>query len=352
MPRTIACPNCQTRLEVADADLGKTLTCPNCRAAVPTPPQMSLDAAPISTEPRRPPASTQIAPTAHAGRPAYRDDEYEEQELDISHRDEGRGWGATITGLRLIFWSSVIYLVIGVLLPIFTMITLAQGKVVPGMPGAPPPQPGDFGPLQGFAMAAGCTVIIIAILTFVGMCMCCTGPDPTARRRALVSILCLAGSIVVLVALMAMAISAVFAMIGQGAANPPDNEKILRSLGAAGIAAIVVFIGLVVASWVLWLLFHSAIARHFGAATLAARTRTLLIVSLVFMVIGQAVNMWPFFATPPKFHFALLQVLGLVNTIVVVGGYAHVCQSTYRTIEEHTLDPRRRSPDERFPYGD
>jgi hypothetical protein len=337
MPRTIACPNCRKPFEVADADLGRTLTCPSCQAAVPTPPQMSLDAAPISTEPRRPPASEQIAPAARASRPAYQGD-YEERELDISQGDSGRGWGTTVVGLRMLYGSVLIYVIVTLL---FQVVTIAAAPTVAAGAAAPPHEAGLFGVA---AMLSGCVMIVVGITGFVGMCMCCTAPDRAAARRSIFSIVLLVGFVIVLIAVIVMLLMDLFAAIAKaGPGNQPDPQEFWNHLGPAGKAGLVVAAGLFVAGWVFRLLSHLSVADHFGDAHLRSQARGLMLLSVPLMIGSQVANLWLQRSKQTLTSIYAQQAIGIVITLCVFGWYAYVCQLTYRVIETSTQARPRRS---------
>ena len=323
MARTIACPKCHQPFPIADEDLGKKVTCPNCNASLQT--RAPSAPAPVMAVPPR--------ATTPAPRPMLDD---EDDYRDVTRGTGGGNWGATVSGLKLVWWASLLILIFSLLVEVLTLSfgsSFAAGR----------PKPEDVQILGLASSGAGCVMLIGVLLGFVGMCLCCTAPDPTASRRALASIVCTVGSILVFMVLMAMLFKVIFQLIqqGQAGAAPPDPEELVRTIGIPGIIGLALFVVLLLAGGLLWQLFHLAVARHFHNDKLASQIRSLIAVWILFAVAGQALNYWVRSEGGPLntlggLPFYLTHGFAIVNLLCTVGWYTHVCQQTYRTIQAAT----------------
>src|SRR5262245_40022426 len=173
----VECPSCHSAVHADDSLAGKDILCPNCQQRVTVP---SITSGKPEAMPRRDDAWDERYEEGRgegrSGResmPRYRGaaDDY-----DVPVRDDRSRWNATLTGRALIFWVALIMMILG---EANLVIAMALGSDQPAFGG------GNLGGNPGNAGATaltfarsglGCVMIILFIIGFVGLCMCCTAP--------------------------------------------------------------------------------------------------------------------------------------------------------------------------------
>ena len=219
----VACPSCQATVHVDEGLAGKDILCPSCKQRVTVPSIASGRPEPRAAAPRDVDEGLEEHDRPGRGRagnlPRWGDDDY-----DVPARRDSTRWNATLTGLALIFWAWLIITVLAVLAQVAALAMGTTGMMFgpgPGAGGAPPPGLMALGVMM---MALGCGMIVLAIIAFVGLCMCCTVPSESgAKGRAVTTlilvILTFLGFVVFMVVMMFAGIRQVQQM-GPGAAPP------------------------------------------------------------------------------------------------------------------------------------
>src|SRR5262245_17039550 len=164
----VSCPSCKSDVFVDEALAGKDILCPTCKQRMTVPsfaagrPEVKLGGTEIEES---------DAGRGGVGLPRWREgDDYE-----IPARRDPARWSATVTGLNLIFWTT---LIMTILLVMFQGVAVAMGanpQVFGGQnpQNPPPPEMVAFG--LG-ALGLLCVLFVLAVIWFVGLCICCTVP--------------------------------------------------------------------------------------------------------------------------------------------------------------------------------
>lgn len=330
----VSCPSCKSDVFVDEALAGKDILCPSCKQRMTVPsfaagrPDVKLSGSEIEE-------GDAGRGGSEAGWPRWR----EGDDYDVPSRRDPARWSATVTGLNLIFWTSVIMVV---LLLIMQGVGLAMGNN-PQMMGAqnpqnpPPPEALAFG--LGM-MGMGCIMIVLFIIWFVGLCMCCTVPaESGAKGKAIgtmvMVILGVVGGIIAVVGLMVYTVGQIQKMGGP----PPPGQMPVPLAGLIGAAVVIAAFSAL--TLILWLLFHKAIANYFGNERLSRHCVWYIIFYLATAVITWILN----FIANPMFHggnmlapptplLIAAQVWGLAVMLAMSVWYLWINRETKRTILE------------------
>lgn len=330
----VSCPSCKSDVFVDEALAGKDILCPTCKQRMTVPsiaagrPDVKLSGAEFEEEDSGRGGMT-------AGPPRWR----EGDDYDVpARRDPGR-WNATVTGLNLIFWTSVVMVI---LFLIMQGVGLAMGNN-PQMMGAQNPQ----NPPPPEAVAAGlgmmgvfCVMFVLMIIWFIGMCMCCTVPaESGAKGKAITTIVLFALTVVGgIIAAVAVSVVMVGQMQKMGGPPPPGQMP----FPVPGLIGIAVGAGLLAAVMtIMWLLFHKAIANYFANERLSRHCVWFIMFYLVSTLISWLLN---FLANPmfrggnvleaPTPLFIGAQVWGLATMLAISVWYLWINRETKRTILE------------------
>ena len=336
----VSCPSCKADVHVDDTLAGKDIICPSCRGRVTVP---SIAAG---------------SPEARAGAPAgdeYDDDDRiregqgepslprwsDRDDYDLPRRHDPTRWSATLTGLAMIFWTSIVSVVIIV---IIAGIGFAMGSNPQMMFG------GGGGAQPGAEMMAmalvvsglGCVLLILFIIAFVGLCMCCTVPSESgAKGRAITTVILICVSVVMfIVYIVAVAVMAVNQVQMMGAPPPPGQLPfspatfmVITIVGAIDVILIVT----------LWLMFHKAIADHFRNSRLSRGCVWYLIAFVVYQIgavilqfiaypILQGGNVMVMPMNTPG--MIVTQIWGVVWMVGLSTAYLLIVRETRRSIQE------------------
>lgn len=328
----VSCPSCKSDVHVDENLAGKDILCPSCkeRLTVPSIAAGQPEAMPGDSDVEDDRYREGAAP--RGGLPRWGEDEDYETPLQ---RDTGR-WNATVTGLNLIFWTSLVCIVLFVLMQ---GIALAMGNnpqmlgVNPG--GPPPPQAMAFG--LGM-MVLGCAMIVLGIVWFVGMCLCCTVPaESGAKGRAITTVVLIGvtfvGGIIFFIAMFVFMVGQVQKM----GAPPPPGQFPFPLPALLTVAALAALDGAVMTT--LWLLFHKAIADFFRNNRLSKHCVWFIIFYLGTSVVTWILNL----VANPMFHggdllqgptplLMVAQLWGILLMIALSVWYLYINRETQRTI--------------------
>ncbi len=327
----VSCPSCKSDVFVDEALAGKDILCPTCKQRVTVPsfaagrPEAKLSGSEIEE-------GDAGRGGLEAGLPRWREgDDYSIP----ARRDPGR-WSATVTGLNLIFWTSLIIVILAV---IMQGALLAMGGNVLGQPNPQNPPPPEAVALGLGMMAFICVVIVLGIIWFVGLCMCCTVPaESGAKGKAIgtviLIVLGIVGGIIAGIAIVVYAIGQAQQMGG-----PPPGQMPLPLGALIGITIGGALLGAVMI--VLWMLFHKSIANYFGNERLARHCVWYLMFYFATAVITWLLN----FIANPIFHGGNInapptpmmiasQVWALALMIAQSVWYLWINRETKRTILE------------------
>jgi hypothetical protein len=266
-------------------------------------------------------------------------------------------WGTTVTGLKMMFVCLLVYAAAGLL---GSLLFINQFQLIIGggaMGGGAFAGQNPFEAMGGGRLAMSwtlsCVQFIVMLVGFIGACLCCSAPDPAAKRWALTSILLFAGGIACLCLLFVTLVA-----VGAAAAQQ-------RGRGGADTGAAVVTCGfgflmwaLWVASYVIWMLFHARVGRVFGNDSLRAQSFWYLgtSIGLVLLDIGVYVAVVAHIAAavrPAAAAGVMPSLTGvmiwIIMTILVVVGltawFSMIVRQTYVTIENSSGGRRSRDDD-------
>jgi hypothetical protein len=269
-----ACPGCQAKVVVDDAKAGTEVVCHQCggRFLAPSimapPPRTFAEAAGyFETAPPGQRGHEQLLATESRATPLSDD-----FALPIIVADTSGRWRTTLIGLGMMFWSMVG--IIGLLLPLFVLAGVAGSlEKQGGGPGA-----GHLGVVFSI-MGVVCLMGVLQVVIFVGMCLCCAvPPESGAKGRAITGVVL--ALLIVFSAGLAFLFLIARATEVQQAGGGPDP--------AAGpiVAALAVVFGVLgVLFSTAWMLFHRAVALHFGNRALGRGTILYLLSHCTFTVI-------------------------------------------------------------------
>jgi predicted Zn finger-like uncharacterized protein len=300
MPVPIACTSCRARFNVNETTIGKRVKCPKC--------QTVFQAAPadgIAGGAPRPPAAAGYQqgappqPQAHGGGYGAPMQHGGYAPSPPMHHHGGGSWGTARTGLLLVLIS-----LIGI-----TAIVFIFGMYIVIAPSA-----GAFGRLQGGAETAGilfiflgCTSIILGLLWFIGLCLCCTAPYGPAKSRAKVALFSIIGIVVlsligfVLSLVMAQSVANDFQDVviqqqnfqqfnkGQPPPFPQMQAQRAANTGWGLLIMWIVLYGLMgilgLVGFIFWIMFFMAVADYFRSPAL----RTQAVLTIILLLLGPVV---------------------------------------------------------------
>jgi hypothetical protein len=352
----VSCPSCKSEVHVDDALAGKDILCPNCQQRVTVPSIAAGRPEALPGGGREPDEADEDRDRGGRGRaslPRYQGDE----DYDLPRRSEPTRWNATLSGLSLLYWSS---LVMGVLMLLMAVVGLVMGgdpqRFMMGNPGqAPAPEALAFG--LGM-MAMICVMFVLFIVSFVGMCMCCTVPSESgAKGRAISAVV-----LVVLTLLLGIivGVAAVIQTAGQmqrGGAPPPPGQMPFSPTAVIVLTVVGGFASLLIAT--LWLMFHKAIADYFQNSRLSKHAVWYTIGLAFYLITGQTLQYLakPGFLqgdlrVPPNQPFmTIAQVWGMLWMVGLTVWYLYIVRETRRTIlEEQPAADRAEERDEERDY--
>jgi hypothetical protein len=326
----ISCPSCRSEAAVDDSLAGKDVLCPHCQARITVP---SLAAG--APEERRAPVWDDSAYTEREALPRYRGVDDRGADDFMSSRHSTAAWGTTATGLALMFWSGIFLTVLTTINNLATMF-VGNNPQPFGMGGGGAPQP----EMIAFAMwgiVAGCGMFILAVVSFVGMCMCCTAPSESgAKGKAITGVVAAVLYVVAVIVALVVSMVVAFNPIRQGG-GPLQPEQVS---GAILIMAAVAGVGGVIVV-ALWMLFHKAVADHFQYPGLARASVLFIIAFIGFTLIAQTLNVIANpqmlegnpLAPPPNPALAIVsQVWGLLGMVALSVWFLVIVRETRRTI--------------------
>lgn len=275
----VSCPSCKSDVFVDEALAGKDILCPTCKQRMTVPsiaagrPDVKLSGAEFEEGDAGRGGMT-------AGPPRWR----EGDDYDVPARRDPSRWNATLTGLAMMFWTGLVLTIVSLLagIAILAMGSNLQRMLGNNPPGAPPP-PEAMGLFVGMA-AVGCVMVVLLIIYYVGMCMCCTVPrESGAKGRALAAVILFAVTVVGhLVASMAIGLAAGIQGVQQGQAG----GQVRISPTPLIVSGILVGLGMTLVV-VMWMLFHKAIGHHFSNGKLAKASTWYIALFVVFVIGNQ-----------------------------------------------------------------
>jgi len=181
--------------------------------------------------------------------------------------------------------------------------------------------------------------VVLAVVSFVGMCMCCTAPPESgARGKAITAVV---GTVLLVLGLIVVGVASTVAVFNQirqvGAPQPgqmPFSPAVFITLTVVGGMAGVIVVAL-------WMLFHKAVAEHFQYSRLARASVWFIIAFAGFAVITQFLNLIAnpqmlegnMLAPPPNPALALMsQAWGLLGLVTLSVWFLVIVRETRRTI--------------------
>jgi hypothetical protein len=252
----VSCPSCKSDVHVDESLAGKDILCPSCKERLTVPsiaagqPEMMPGGADFDDDDRFREGA------GPGGLPRWGDDD------DVVQREhDTRRWAATATGLALIFWNWLFIAILGGIFMVLGMFLAGDAQAMAMRPGAPPPpQMIAFGFIS---LGLICLLVILLIISFVGMCLCCTVPaESGAKGRAITSVI-LIGVTVVLVVILFLASVVQSIQLAQKMGGPPPPGQMPFSPGTMVAITIIGVVDLV-ALVTMWMLFHMAIGAYFA----------------------------------------------------------------------------------------
>ena len=338
----VSCPSCESAVHVDDTLAGKDILCPNCQQRITVP---SIASGRPEAKPRGGDAWDENIEEGRGedrgGResiPRYRaaDDDIDLPPLRDRHR-----WNATTSGLSLLSWT---WALLAVVLALGHALTMAGGRNQQFfMGGGGNPQAGSVALAVGM-MVTGCSSLVLYIVGFVGMCMCCTVPSESgAKGRAITALLLVVLLIVGMIVFMVVLFFALIQQAQRMGAPPapgqlPPNALLLAMiLGGVGSVLIVT----------MWLMFHKAIADYFQNVRLARATIWFVVAFAVFQISSRTLDVLAqselfqgnLLATPDTLMLVLAGVWGSVGIIGLSIWYVYIALETRRTILEDEAAP-------------
>ncbi len=263
----VTCPSCRQLISISEGADGGAIACPACQREF-----LPADAGIAAGLPKM---SDMTEGRTRRSRAA---DDFEDIDIVASKSK----WRSTQTGLSVIWWTTVIALT----------INLVMGASMAAQPAQPfdvnQPQ-AEANPLQAIQLAGNCINGLAAIASFVGMCLCVSSPDPTARRLAGWTIAVVVFTVVVNIVVTAIALlpPIIEAMHNPGQPLKVDAAALWERSGNLIIGATVAQIVLAGISSFLWLSFHVRLANHFRSPALRRLALITLAVTLVSLPINR-----------------------------------------------------------------
>lgn len=302
MPETV-CPQCRATVPVE----GATPICPQCGTAIAT---QAITAAT--------PAAGSLDNSAIAERRTRRFRDMDD--IDVEFGLGQRKWKLTQTGLRLAWWSALAMLLTTAIINT-AMIANPMTQVEMRRPG----------PVVLAVGGLACVAGICGIVWLVGLGLCCTAPDRSAKTNAFLTV---AFIVLYILTSFAFGIAAFFIAFqevrqqGGPGGGPPDPQALLQRLGIWHYA-ILAGLGVwsIAATWC-WLRFHAAVATAFENAQLSRFATIVGAVSASLVPISVVVPQMPIGVWGELDERSILRVqsaVGLAVSAVVYGLYLVVC---------------------------
>jgi hypothetical protein len=253
------------------------------------------------------------------------DDDRRRQRQRRRRASSGNSWGTASTGMKMMFGS-----VIGMMLAFMIILptTFHEPAIQDPFQAAPRQQ-------NPIATLGGCIVIIAAIVSFIGACMCCAAPDRSAHRWALSSLLTAIGSFLFMCILFVIVAAAIGANANQ---NQNFNAGNLMAMGIGMILVLIVGALIMLASFVFWMLFHASVARALGNDSLLHQSYWYIAAPFVQQglnfVIGLVAGIQIQRGNPLSgFGNVLVHIFQMVLMLAVSAWYAAICWQTFRTMD-------------------
>lgn len=317
----ISCPLCRAVVNVAHPTPGQVFTCPSCGGA------FAVSDAAITTSPPlvRDPAITERQPFSPSERPTRLEDG---DDIDIGN--VSWKWGTTATGLKLLFWTTLLTFVAAEGAAIAMIINPIDPTDLPRGPSPALLIIGGFGCLMGISMLVG----------FVGMCLCCTAPQPRARTNAIwtIVLMVLALGAGFILGVVAGILAARDANKMGGAARPQDIQA---AMGTPILIAMLVQSAFSMAAVVTWFRFHAAVAVEFGDESLRRLSNGVMWIFLVTVPLGIILGSIPphWLALDPVAKIRVHSAVGVGLHLVNYGSYLLLCRRTIQTINAAQARP-------------
>ncbi|GEM_PF-3665996 len=281
----VSCPSCKSDVHVDDSLAGKEILCPSCKERMTVPsiaagqPEMMPSGADDDDDRYREGAGP------GRGMPRWGD---AEDDYDVRSRHATTRWNATLTGLALIFWNWLLICILGGIFLVLSMFMVGDAQAMAVRPGAPPPpQMVMFGFIS---IGLVCLLVILLIISFVGMCMCCTVPaESGAKGRAITSVILVGVTVLLVIILLVASVFQGIQMVQQGGGPPPPGQMPF----APATMIVITIIGVVdiVALVTVWMLFHKAIAGYFANKALALSSVAFIIGFLIYEAGSMLLNL-------------------------------------------------------------
>jgi predicted Zn finger-like uncharacterized protein len=302
MALRLACPSCRSEIAIDQGLAGREVACPRCgarftapsiRAAPPMASVRPTTFAPLDDPPQRPPA---LASLPHF-------DQRDEFDISSVRADVAARWKTTVVGLGMMFWATIA--IVGTMLPLIVTAAIAGNLEKRGQP--PGPEQAAVGVI---ALGLVCVLLLLAVLYYIGMCLCCGAPAESGAKGRAITAVVLSGIFVVVIFFVI-----VFVILNAIGARQQGREPI-----TPGMAVVIglIFTGFLVAIFIYRMLFHRAVALHFGNRPLGRAALFYLFTYLAVTVLGVMLTIIT--ADPPGNPAAGLTVLFnlLTNTALLV----------------------------------
>jgi hypothetical protein len=313
----LACPLCRTDVVMDEAFAGKEVLCPKCGGRFTAP---SVTAAPTAThfapvpsdlEPAHEPSSLDALPRYHDREDSFR--------LPSMMSGERR-WRATLTGLNLMFWPLAISTAL--LVPLGVLVAIMQ-TLTGNVPGRPQP--------AIVLMALGisgmvCMVLILLIIYFVGLCMCCAAPSESRAKGKAIGTVCVAVTMAgYLLIVMIYAFVKAVEMERVAPGRPPIGPEALGYITLG-------FVLLYSAYLALLMLFLRAVAQYFHNGRLARNSIWYLFGALSFLAIGGLIQLAISDRPPNDPAQGGALAVGLIGNVALLVWFLVILRRTRNTI--------------------
>lgn len=336
----VSCPSCKADVHVDDALAGKDIICPSCRERMTVPslasglPEAKAGAA--GGDQHDDDDRIREGGSSAGGLPRWDD----RADFDLPRRHDSTRWNATLTGLGLIFWTSIISVIVTTIIVGLGLMMGTNQQIMFGAPGAQP-RP-EMMAMALVVSGLGCVLLILAIIAFVGMCMCCTVPSESgAKGRAITSVILVSVSVVMLIVFIVAATITTLNQV-QRFGGPPPPGQMPFSPAMAMVIGVVAVLDLVLLT-TLWLMFHKAIANYFHNARLSRNCAWFVVAFIVYEIgsvllqfvanpLWQGGNMMAMPINTPWMIVA--QIWGLLWMLGLSTWYLLIVRETRRTIQE------------------
>jgi hypothetical protein len=321
----VRCPSCRQLISLTERPHGQTVKCPACGEEF-----QAADAGDIVAGLPSPGDAAIQTPAER-----YRDDDaFEDLNIDAGPWK----WRWTATGLMLVWWGALGYMVLSLAISIVMLVSPIDFD---------PNQPPQAGPFPVAIVGFGCLSILIGIVIFVGMCMSATGPDSKARQYAIAScvsgVLCVGAALLFGVVVMTAAVQHLQRQ--GGAPKALDGAALMEIMGGWMIVAIIVQVLLATLAILFWCLFHVAVATHFQDAALRRWALITMAVWVVAMPFNYALTNVPaaHLGMDEFTKLRLQSVAGIGVNLVLYTLYLLVCAWTIAVLRSELSNESRRA---------